>query len=201
MSVSTNKRTRRLVGVVVVIAVIVVVFGLRFRELGQDTALASIRSVQESEGVPVETIPVDRSELARWITLAGTVEGAVQYPLMSQNALQVLALEVTEGDRVVAGDVILRLASSAPSPMYHSLDRAQASYDNALRNARRLRNLFAEGAISQADLDAAETEVKVTSVDLQDAEGSTVLVAAEGGIVSRILITEGETAPVNKPLV
>lgn len=201
MSAPKNNRSRNLLILAVVIVAVAAAFGVRFRQLGRSEDLASIRSVQEEEGVPVETVAVQRGDLSRWITLAGTVEGTVQYSVVSQNALQIVSIEVREGDRVKPGDVILRLAAGAPSPMYHSLDRSQASYDIALLNVKRLRNLFAEGAISRADLDAAETQLKVASADLQDAEGTTALVALDGGVISSILVTEGETAPVNKPLV
>jgi RND family efflux transporter MFP subunit len=201
MSAPKNNRNRNLVILAVLVVAIVAAFGLRFQQLGQSEALASIRSVQETEGVPVETVVVTRDDLSRWITLAGTVEGAVQYSVVSQNALQIVSIDVSEGDVVQAGDVILRMAAGAPSPMYHSLDRSKASYDNALLNVKRMRNLYAEGAVSQSDLDAAETQLKVSAADLQDAQGTTALIALEGGVISSILVTEGETAPVNKPLV
>jgi len=193
MNATPKTRGRNLAVAAVLLVLIVVAFGLRFHALGADEAKASIRSVQENEGIPVETTAVETGALSKWITLAGTVEGKVQYPIVSNNALQVLEIMVREGDRVEAGDVIIRLAEGAPSPMVHSLDKSRASYDNALLNAKRMRNLFAEGAVSQADLDGAETALTVAEADLVDARDSKDLIASEAGTVSSILVEVGET--------
>ena len=124
----------------------------------------------------------------------------MQYPVVSNNALRVVGIPVAEGDRVEAGDVIIRLAAGAPSPMFHSLDKSRATYENALINVKRLHNLYAEGAVSESDLDAAETQLKVYAADLQDAEGSTALTASQAGVVASILVTEGETVKTGTPL-
>jgi len=192
---------RNLLMTIVIVVALAAFFGIRFHQLGQESALASIRSVQDAEGVPVETVDVETGELSSWMTLAGTVEGKVQYPVVSNNALRVVGIPVHEGDRVARGDVIIRLASEAPSPMYHSVDQARARYEQALVDARRVRNLFAEGAVSQSDLDTAETSLQVLAADLQNAEGSTVLTASEAGVVTSILITEGETVSTGDALV
>lgn len=196
-----NRKIRNLLVTLVVVVAVAAVFGMRFKQLGQTEALASIRSVQESEGIPVETVKVTRGSLELWTTLAGTVEGTVQYPVVSNNALQIIGIDVREGDLVKKGDVIIRLASGAPSPMFHSLARSQANYQNALLNVQRLRNLYEAGAVAKSELDAAETNLKVLASDVQDAEGSTVLTASEAGTVSRILADLGETASAGKPLV
>ncbi|MCP4573578.1 MAG: efflux RND transporter periplasmic adaptor subunit [bacterium] len=196
-----NRKFRNLAVLVFVVAALIAVFGVRFLQLGQSTALASIRSEQERLGIPVETVAATRGELADWITLAGTVEGVTQYPVVSGNALRVVGIPVVEGMAVTKGDVILRLANEAPNPMFHSVSRSIATHENALRDARRMRNLYAEGAVSKQQLDAAETALRVAESDLQDAEGSTVLLAGESGVVAAILVKEGETVAVNKPLV
>lgn len=201
MSATKRNRTRTVWIWIALVVIIAAVFGIRFRQLDRDEALVGIRSVQETEGIPVETVTVHRGELSRWITLAGTVEGEVQYPIVSQNALRVVAIPVDEGDRVEVGDVVVRLAAGAPSPMYHSLDRARATYEQALKDVKRMRNLYAEGAVSASDLDAAETALRVHESDLQDAEGSTALRAGQAGVVSRILVQEGETVSSGKALV
>lgn len=194
------KSPRTLIITAVVVVILVAVFGLRFRQLGQDEAVASIRAVQQAEGIPVQTVPVAADDLETWITLAGTVEGTIQYPIVSNNALRVVGIPVSEGDRVAKGDVIIRLATDAPSPMYHSLDRARAAYDKALVDVRRLRNLYAEGAVAKADLDAAETSLRILATDVQDAEGSTALVASAPGVVTSILVSEGQTVKTGKAL-
>lgn len=197
---SGPRRGRALALAAAVVAVLVVVFGLRFRQLGRSEAIAGIRAVQLAEGVPVQTATAAVGELETWITLAGTVEGTVQYPIVSNNALRVVAVPVREGDPVAAGDVIIRLADDAPSPMYHNLEKIRANHAQAVVDVRRLRNLHAEGAVARADLDAAETRLAALAADLQTAAGSIVLTASAPGIVTAVLVDEGETVKTGKPL-
>ncbi len=201
MTSPNGSRKGRIIIVLIILAVALGAgFAARFRQLGQAEEPASVRSVQEREGIPVETVQAARGDLATWMTLAGTVEGVVQYPVVSTNALQVVGIAVQEGDRVEPGDVIVQLADNAPSPMYHSLPRSRAAYDNALTEVRRLRNLLAEGAVSQSDLDAAETLLKVRAADLKNAESATNLTAREAGVVTSILVNVGDTVGGGRPV-
>ncbi len=187
--------------VIVTLVVVVLAFVARFRILGRTEVSASIESVQATEGKPVEIVRADRGDLENWISLAGTVEGVVQFAVTSTNALRITAVPVHEGDVVRAGDVIVRLAHEAPTPMVHSYARAQASYDNTLKDVKRLRRLNAEGAISDQALDQAETRLRLAAADLQDVEGSTSLVASADGVVASIVVNVGDTAEAGKPLV
>lgn len=159
-----------------------------------------IEDVQAASGKPVETVTVARGNIETWITVAGTVEGAVQYPVVSQNSLPVTALPRREGERVRAGDVVVRLAQQAPSPMYLSYERTRALLDDARRDLERARRLHAEGAISQQELDKADMAVRVQEADLRDAGGSLDLVALRSGVLTRLLVETGETVDAGKPV-
>ncbi|MBK7703917.1 MAG: biotin/lipoyl-binding protein [bacterium] len=191
---------KRIILIVALVAV-AAAFAARFQALGRTQAPASLESVQAAAGKPVEVVTAARGDIECWVALAGTVEGVVQYAVTSTNALRIVAIPVREGDRVKAGDVIVRLAREAPTPMVHSYARAQATYDNTLKDVQRLRALHAQGAISDQALDQAETRLKVAAADLQDVEGSTSLVAAQGGVVAGIVVNPGDTAEAGKPLV
>jgi len=186
---------------IVALVVVAAAFAARFQALGRTRTPASLESAQAAAGKPVEVENAERGDLESWVSLAGTVEGVVQYAVTSTNALRIVAIPVHEGDRVRAGDVIVRLAREAPTPMVHSYARAQATYDNTLKDVQRLRALHTQGAISDQALDRAETGLKVAAADLQDVEGSTSLVAAQSGVVTGIVVNPGDTAEAGKPLV
>lgn len=200
MSTRNSHKMRNTVVLILILVALGAAFFVRFRQMQNVEESASIRSVQEEEGLPVEMVTAKRGDLSEWMTLAGTVEGIVQYPIVSNNSLQVMGIPVKEGDRVEKGDVIVHLADNAPTPMYHSMAQARANYNNTLVEVRRLRNLFAEGAVSQSDLDAAETQLKVQAVQLDNAQGATTLTASEGGIVTSILVSDGEMVSAGKSL-
>jgi len=196
----TRKMNSRLV-LAAIVLVIAAAFAVRFQALGRARTTASLESVQAEMGKPVEAVTVARGDIEHWVTLAGTVEGVVQYPVTSTNALRIVAITVREGDAVRAGDVIVRLAHEAPTPMVHSYGRAMATHDNQLKDVQRLRALHAQGAISDQALDQAETRLRVAAADLQDVEGSTSLVAAQAGVVAAIVVNPGDTAEAGKPIV
>ena len=198
MSRSRGGKGRRILWAFVVI--IVSAFALRFWLLGQRETLASIRSVQESEGKPVEVVAVARGDLEVWTTLAGTVEGCFQYPAMSTNSIPVLEIVKQEGDRVVKGDVLIRLEKSAPNPMLHSYNRSKAVYDDALADAKRMRALYEEGAVSKQMLDKAELALEVARSDLVNASESVNITATHAGIVTSVIAEEGEIASAYEPL-
>lgn len=192
-------KTRIIVAVVVVLTA--AAFALRFQALGRMQAPASLESVQATLGKPVEVVAADRGDIERWVSLAGTVEGVVQYAVTSTNALRIAAIPVREGETVRAGEVVVRLAREAPTPMVHSYGRARATYDNQVKDVQRLRALHAQGAISDQALDQAETRLRLAEADLQDVEGSTSLVAPQAGVVAAIVVNPGDTAEAGEPLV
>lgn len=191
-------RTRITVAAIVV--AVVAAFALRFAAISGAGVPPSLESAQAAQGKPVEVVAAAAGDLERWLPLAGTVEGVVQYAVASTNALRIAAIPVREGDRVRAGDVVVRLVREAPSPMVHSYARARATHENLLKDVQRLRALHAQGAISDQSLDQAETRLKVAAADLQDVEGSTALVAAQDGVVVAIPANAGDVAEAGKPL-
>ncbi|MBK6735531.1 MAG: biotin/lipoyl-binding protein [bacterium] len=188
-------RIPRTPAILATIAVLTIAaFAVRFNALSSAEAPASLESTQAASGKPVELVAADRGDRERWLPLAGTVEGVVQYAVTSTNALRITAINVHEGDKVRAGDVIVRLAREAPTPMVHSYARARANHENLVKDVQRLRALHAQGAISDQALDQAETRLKVAAAELQDVEGSTSLVATQDGIVAGIVANTGDVA-------
>jgi len=193
-----KSRGRRILWIALV--VVAALFALRFWRLSGKESYASISSIQETEGKPVEATVVTKGNIESWTTLAGTVEGYFQYPVVSSNSITVVEVAKKEGDRVKPGDVLIRLEKGAPNPMLHSYDRSLAVYRDALADAERMRNLFKEGAVSKQVLDKTELALSVAQTDLANARESTDLVATHAGVVTSVLIKKGEMASSYEPL-
>ncbi len=201
MSVPTGKKRGRVGRIVwIVVVIVIVLFALRFWQLGKKEDVASIRSVQESEGKPAEVVPAELGDIETWTALAGTVEGCFQYPVVSTNSIRVLEVTKMEGERVKAGDVLIRLDKTAPNPMLHSYNRSKALYDDALTEVKRMRTLYKEGAISKQVLEKAELALEVARSDLMNATESVNLVASHAGIVTSVIAEEGKIANAFDPL-
>jgi membrane fusion protein (multidrug efflux system) len=194
------RRRGRSIWIILIVAVVAVLFAIRFMQLSRKETFASIRSVQEEQGKPVEVYQAATGDIEVWTTLAGTVEGSFQYPIISTNTIRVIDVARSEGDRVKEGDLIIRLEKTAPNPMLHSYNRSRALYEDALSEAKRMRNLYEEGAISRQALDKAELALKVARSDLINAEESTDLNATHSGVITSILVEEGELANAYAPL-
>jgi membrane fusion protein (multidrug efflux system) len=186
--------------VILIIIVFVAAFAIRFAMLRRDVSVASIRSIQETEGIPVEAVPAEEGDIEVWNTMAGTVEGIVQYPVVSTNSIQVMDVLRREGDHVNKGDIIIRLEKTSPNPMLHSYTRSKALYDDALSDVRRMRVLYEEGAISAQQLEKAEMALKIAESDLVDARAGTDLVADREGVVTSVTVNPGDMANNGAPV-
>jgi membrane fusion protein (multidrug efflux system) len=195
-----SRRSRGRMILWISIVAVAVLFALRFWQVSGKESFASISSIQETEGKPVEVVTAAAGDLESWTTLAGTVEGAFQYPVISTNSIAVIGVAKREGDRVKPGDMLIRLEKTAPNPMLHSYPRSLALYQDALADLERMRNLYQEGAISKQALEKAELALEVAKADLANARESTDLIATHAGVVTSVLVKEGEMANAYEPL-
>jgi membrane fusion protein (multidrug efflux system) len=186
--------------VILIIAAFIAAFVIRFAVLRRENTVASVRSIQETEGIPVETVRAVIGDIEIWNTMAGTVEGIVQYPVISTNSIQVMDVLRREGDHVNKGDVIIRLEKTSPNPMLHSYARSKALYDDALSDVRRMRVLYEEGAISAQQLEKAEMALKIAESDLINARAGTDLAAEREGIVTSVKVNPGDLASNGSPV-
>jgi RND family efflux transporter MFP subunit len=200
MSKGSRSRSRVRLVTIAVIVVVAAVFAARFWTLQRGSSAASIRAIQEREGVPVEVTAARTGDIEVWTTLAGTVEGVVQYPIVSTNSIQVMDVLRREGEHVAAGEVIIRLEKAAPNPMLLSYSRAKAVYEDARRDASRIKTLYEAGAVSKQQLDKAEMALDIAETDLLNAREGIDLVADKAGIVTSILVKEGEMAVNGRPV-
>ena len=178
----------------IAIVIVVASFGMRFAAISGEKTIDSIASIQEREGRPVETVSAVTGDISIWTTLAGTVEGIVQYPIISTNSIQVMDVLRKEGDRVNSGDIVIRLEKAASNPMLHSYERSRVLYEDALSDLRRMRVLYKEGAVSKQALEKTEMAVKISESDLQNAREGVDLTADYPGVVVSMLVEKGEMA-------
>jgi membrane fusion protein (multidrug efflux system) len=200
MSNGKGKKSHGRLILILVIVAFVAAFAIRFAVLRKDNTIASVRSIQESEGIPIETVSAATGDLEVWNTMAGTVEGIVQYPVVSTNSIQVMDVLRHEGDHVNKGDIIIRLEKTSPNPMLHSYARSKAVYDDALSDLRRMQVLYDEGAISAQQLEKAEMALKISESDLVNARAGTDLVADREGIVTSVKVNPGDMANNGSPV-
>lgn len=144
----------------------------------------------------------------------GVVEAVRQTMVAAQVSGAVVELAVKVGDRVQAGQLLLRIdaraADQSAAASEAQVQAARASQEVAAREYERQQQLFQKRYISQAALDRAESEFKATraQVNAQVAQagaahtqtGLHMVRAPYAGIVSEVPVALGDMAMPGKAL-
>ncbi len=138
----------------------------------------------------------------------GVVEAVRQTVIAAQVSGAVVELKVKAGDRVAAGQVLIRLNARAAEQSAAASDAqaraARATQDVAAKEFARQKQLAADQFISAAALDRAEAEFKAAQAQaaaqlaqagaVRTQSGFFVVRAPYAGIVSEVPVTQGELA-------
>lgn len=164
-------------------------------------ALATVE-LRSAAGAGVET------------SVDGVVEAVRQTTLSTQVAGAIVALQVKAGDRVKAGQELLRIDASAAqqgvAASASQVEAAQAQLKVAASELARQRQLHQKQYISQAALErsqaqweAAQAQVNALQAQTRVAQtqsGFFLLKAPYAGIVSEVAVTLGDMALPGRPL-
>ncbi len=146
---------------------------------------------------------------------AGTAEPIRQATLSTKLMGTVTAVLVKEGDRVAAGQPLVRidardLAATAQQASA-AVAEAEAVHADAETQARRIRALYADSAATRAQLDAVETGLARATAGMTAARGAAaelgavadyaVVRAPFAGVVTRRMVDPGAFAAPGAPLV
>lgn len=159
--------------------------------------------------------PVQTSAQAAWSSADARVEAVRDATLSAQVAGSIVALTVHAGDRVKAGQELLRMdarmASQGAAASNAQVAAAQAQAQLAQREYERQKQLFARRYVSQAALDNAQaqwqaSQAQVKALQAQAGVAATqsglhVLRAPFDGVVASVPVALGDMALPGKPLV
>lgn len=148
-------------------------------------------------------------------SLDAVVEAVRQATLSAQVAGAIVSLNVKAGDRVKAGQELLRIdASAAQQNVVGStaqLEAAQANLRVAAKEIERQKQLFqkqyiSQGALdrAQAQFDAAQAQVQAQQAQTRAAQTQTGFFSVRApfnGVVSDVPVTLGDMAMPGRPLV
>jgi len=198
-------------GRVIFFFVLIVIIGLAgFRlveRINQNKVeVVSTAQIPEEKGVPIQIAPVQRGEINSFLKITGLVEPKETVKVTAKIMGQVKEVLVTEGHKVKAGDILIRLDAE---PIQLQVAQAQAAYeaalaslekvkagprpeqikqaeavmqqakinrDNAEQNYQRMEKLFSEGAISAQQHDQAKWQYETAEAQYQSAKASYELV-------------------------
>jgi membrane fusion protein, multidrug efflux system len=191
------------------------------------TALAAVAlwSVAGAGRVSADTPAGDQPALASTVVggtsgpentaYDGVVEAVRQTTLAAQVSGTVVALNVRPGDRVQAGQVLLRLdgraADQNAAASAAQVQAARAAQESATRELERQKQLYDKNYISQAALERAEAQYKAAHAEAAAQLASAgaartqtdffVIRAPYAGVVAEVPVTLGDMAMPGRPLV
>lgn len=152
--------------------------------------------------VAVMVEPVAPRQFVRLLAVTGTVEPTTVAGLASQAEGPVLGCRVREGDRVTAGQELLRIGR------HLSAEATQASAREELHRQeqefKRITTLVANKAVATDQLDATRAALERARAALAQAEqsaGDYSIRAPWAGVVSRVRVADGNYVAPRMPLV
>ncbi len=182
---------KRIVWIVVLVVIVGAgIFRVATRE--RKAPARSIQDIQAEQGIPVDVATVKRGAVRVVREVVGEVAGAQQSTLRSPGAQKIARVAVREGERVGRGQTLLEFDITVAPDRMARLSQVKETYENARRQVDRLTPLFAEGAVSESDLDAAKMQLAIAAADLRNARLEVELVSPINGFVTLVTVRAGD---------
>jgi membrane fusion protein (multidrug efflux system) len=178
---------------------LVAVVALRIVQASRSAQEApEVDEIRARTGIPVEVAVAQEGPLVVQREFTGGLRGIRSATIRAKTGDEILEIPVRVGQRVRAGQVVIRQSSEGSMA---SVQQAAAAHEQAQRSVERLRPLHERGAISDQDWDNALTGLRVAEANLEAARRSVDLVSPIDGIVTDILLNRGSMPESGDPLV
>jgi RND family efflux transporter MFP subunit len=179
---------RRLFFIILAVLLFVLI-GNRVWRSSRQPDTKSISQLQMERGIPVEVHTVSTGEVSEFVELSGTVQGIAQSDLISRITERVARVNVSTGQRVRKGQVLIAFDTSSPMAQYR---QAKAALADAERNSSRMKALFEEGAVSRQVFEQAESGLEIARANFQAASSLVEITSPISGVVTSVNVHEGQ---------
>ncbi len=184
------KRSRIIVLVVVLAAIVLVVFKLagNKKQFNSDVAF----SQRKVEKIPVAIDTVKKGVMSENVVASGTLEASDVLNLVSETQGKIVEIYKEKGDRVAVGDVIAKVDDEVISA---NVLTAEANFAQFERDVERLTRLSEQNAVTKRDLEQTNIGLKKAKADLitaRKALNNTSIKAPISGYINNDFITKGQ---------
>ena len=173
-----------------------------------------------NKGIEVEVGEAQLVTIVETVTASGKIQPEIEIKLSPEVSGEIIELPVREGDKVKAGDVLVRInsdiyessvtrAQATVKSAQASVSQSEAQFDEAEKRYNRNKKLKEEDVISDADFDtyqraytvalhsleAAESQLESAKATLKEARQNlkrTTIVAPQDGSISVLNVELGE---------
>jgi len=174
--------------------VVVAVILLVMRILSETKILAAEKSAALRESVPpvnVVALELRATTIEDRLQLPGTLKPWTTLKIAAEIPGKVVRMHVREGDTVAAGDLLAQLDDREHRNQHRS---AQAAHETARTTVKRLEQLLAKNATTQAKLDDARNQLSAAKAAMDNAALSIercAIRAAIAGTINRLPVEIG----------
>ncbi|MGE5313684.1 MAG: efflux RND transporter periplasmic adaptor subunit [Acidobacteriota bacterium] len=141
--------------------------------------------------VPVQAAVVSQTPISVTKTFSGSLEGEDQANIVSKISERITGIAVPLGSQIQAGRTAIMLDKSGTTSSYY---QSEANFKNSQKTYERMKSLFAEGAISQEQLDGAQTAYTVARANFDAARAAVELTSPISGVVTALNVSKGDLA-------
>ena len=155
---------------------------------------------KRDERVPVEVAPLGRGPIEAVLRYSTNLEAEESIEVFSQAARRVTELHVEEGDRVKAGDLLLRLQDDEQRLQ---VARIESQLAKERREYNRQKNLFEQKLIAEQVFNESTYQLEQLELSYQDATRElsyTEVRAPISGTITERKVNLGDTITVNQHL-
>ncbi len=126
------------------------------------TTKAAVAEIK-SNAIPVTLTEAKTAKLDKSFTAQGNFRPVQSLTLVSEISGQIQSVIKRKGDKVRAGDLLLRVEDNTMSA---NLATANANYQKALKDLERMKNLIAGDAVTQRQVEDAQINVNATRAQM-----------------------------------
>jgi len=149
----------------------------------------NMEQIQREEGIPVRVTELQKSTYTETLTYNAVLSGIEEATVTSMVEDVITKINFKVGDHVKKGQVILTFPNDTPAAQFQ---QANSAFLNIKTTFERMQRLYAQGAISQQEMDNVETGYKVALANYNASQSMINVKAPISGYVTNLLVNVGD---------
>lgn len=149
----------------------------------------NMEQLQKEQGIPVRVKTMEAETFTQELRYNAVLGGSEESTAQAMVSDIVLQIHARVGDRVSKGQLIMSFPQNTPAAQF---EQASTAFNAQKQVYERMQRLFAQGAISQQDLDNVETGYKVSQANLAASEQMIKVRAPIDGVITNIFVNTAE---------
>lgn len=149
----------------------------------------NMEQIQKEEGIPVRIKEIKPSVYLESYSYNAALSGIEESKVTAPVGDVISKINIKVGDYVQKDQIVLTFPQDTPAAMYK---QANSAFLNAKSTYERMQRLFAQGAVSQQDLDNVETGFKVAQANYNSAQNMINVKAPISGFITNLFVNAGD---------